>query len=234
MRKINRAKDLLNANKITFNEYKASDDTTYIDFHTDKSVSKSLQQFFKASHHQLKILTDEVYHWDGTIDHKRNHKYFASTDKTNVDVIQYAFHATGTRTGIQVIKYPNHPQWNTSYQTYETKNEYVGFPIEQIHKVPSVDGWKYCFTTKTGFFIIRRNNNISITGSCGMLTVQLKEKADEIDFTALDKAIRRLVASRKNVYTEICPGATRFRAKNLKCFGRPGAGISEDRAFYSG
>src|SRR5699024_3308313 len=141
--------------------------------------------------------------------HKRHHKNFFSSDKMNADVIQYAFHATGIRTGIHVLKYPDHPNWNTSYQVYETKNEYVGFPTEPIHKVPSTDGWKYCFTTKTGFFIIRRNNNISITGNCGMLTVQLKEKADEIDFAALDNAIRRLVPSGRNVHTEIRPGATR-------------------------
>lgn len=76
-------------------------------------------------------------------------------------------------------------------------------------------------------------NLVGVDIGCGMLTVQLKEKADEIDFAALDNAIRRLVPSGKNVHTEIRPGATRFRAKNLKCFGRPGTGISEDKAFQS-
>lgn len=76
-------------------------------------------------------------------------------------------------------------------------------------------------------------NLVGVDIGCGMLTVQLKEKADEIDFAALDNAIRRLVPSGKNVHTEIRPGATRFRVKNLKCFGRPGAGISEDKAFQS-
>lgn len=76
-------------------------------------------------------------------------------------------------------------------------------------------------------------NLVGVDIGCGMLTVQLKEKADEIDFAALDNAIRRLVPSGKSVHTEIRPGATRFCAKNLKCFGRPGAGISEDKAFQS-
>lgn len=76
-------------------------------------------------------------------------------------------------------------------------------------------------------------NLVGVDIGCGMLTVQLKEKADEIDFAALDNAIRRLVPSGKSVHTEIRPGATRFRAKNLKCFGRPGACISEDKAFQS-
>lgn len=76
-------------------------------------------------------------------------------------------------------------------------------------------------------------NLVGVDIGCGMLTVQLKEKADEIDFAALDNAIRRLVPSGRNVHTEIRPGATRFRAKNLKCFGKPGAGISEDKAFQS-
>lgn len=76
-------------------------------------------------------------------------------------------------------------------------------------------------------------NLVGVDIGCGMLTVQLKEKADEIDFAALDNAIRRLVPSGRNVHTEIRPGATRFRAKNLKCFGKPEAGISEDKAFQS-
>lgn len=76
-------------------------------------------------------------------------------------------------------------------------------------------------------------NLVGVDLNCGMLTVQLKEKADEIDFAALDNAIRRLVPSGRNVHTEIRPGATRFRAKNLKCFGKPEAGISEDKAFQS-
>lgn len=76
-------------------------------------------------------------------------------------------------------------------------------------------------------------NLVGVDLNCGMLTVQLKEKADEIDFAALDNAIRRLVPSGRNVHTEIRPGATRFRAKNLKCFGKPEACISEDKAFQS-
>lgn len=76
-------------------------------------------------------------------------------------------------------------------------------------------------------------NLVGVDIGCGMLTVQLKEKADEIDFAALDNAIRRLVPSGKSVHTEIRPGATRFHAKNLKCFGRPGACINEDKAFQS-
>lgn len=192
-RKINRAKDLLNANKIKFNEYTALDGTTYIDFHTNKTITKSLQQFFKASYHQLKVLTDEIYHWDGTIDHKHNHKSFSSSNKINTDVIQYALHATGTRAGIYIITFPDYPNWNTMYQTYETKNEYVGFPTETIQKVPSVDGWKYCFTTKTGFFIIRRNNNISITGNCGMETVCISEKS--VNLQKLDQIIHEKIPS---------------------------------------
>ena len=79
------------------------------------------------------------------------------------------------------------------YQTYETKNEYVGFPTETIQKVPSVDGWKYCFTTKTGFFIIRRNNNISITGNCGMETVCISEKS--VNLQKLDQIIHEKIPS---------------------------------------
>lgn len=190
-RKIDRAKTLLNNAGLSFNESIVQDKSTYIYVTIPTIISKSLQQFYNASKEQLQIVIDEIYHWDGTIDSKRNHKSFSTTDKINADVIQFAHAVNGIRAGIYCIN--QNENWNTTYNVYETQNEYVGFPNKQLEEKLSIDGYKYCFTTSTGFFIIRRNNCISITGNCGMFALKLEES--EIDCEKLDKVIRQYVPS---------------------------------------
>lgn len=196
IRKIQRAQMLLQQANIPFTTSMRKDKSIAICFTLPGKISKDLSQFYKLSKEQLKIVIDEIYHWDGTIDEKRNHKCFSSTIKSNVDFIQFALHATGTRCGISEIKSKliNH---NTTYMTYETQNQYVGLK-KHVDKKPSLDGYKYCFTTSTGFFVIRRNNCISITGNCGMLCIQIQETA--FDPAKLDNIIRQYVPSGHDIH----------------------------------
>ena len=225
-RKIERAKQLLFNEGLRVNE-QCKGDHTHIYTTIPYPVTKSLKQFYRASFRQLKIIIDEIYHWDGTIDTKRNHKNFSSNDKTNADVIQFAHNATGTRAGICKITYPTKPNWNPTYTVYETNNEYVSLPDKQIDIVKSVDGYKYCFTTSTGFFIIRRNNCISITGNCSVSAIQLEET--DIDLAKLDKTILEYVPSgfkvhehaiaTSNIKDMIAPVDIEFAYKSLGTLG---------------
>lgn len=196
-RKIDRAEQLLKAENIIYNKYSVQDGSTYISFTITAFNTKSLVEFYHANSEQLKTLIDEIYYWDGTIDEKRNHKNYSTTDKANADVIQFALATCGIRAGIFTNNNISE-HWNTQYNVYQTNNEYVGFPNKKFQTVNSEYGFKYCFTTPTGFFIIRRNNCISITGNCGMLAVQLEEK--EIDLAKLDKVIHKYVPSGFNIH----------------------------------
>ena len=188
-RKIERAKQLLKNANIDYRETKGVKETTYIYFKDNRVNTKDLTQFYQASKEQLEILTDEIFYWDGSVDEKRNHKYYSTTVKTNADVIQWAFASVGIRAGIYERKDERNEKWAKSYQVYITQNEYVGYN-NKIDIVKSIDGYKYCFTTSTGFFVIRRNNCISITGNCGVLGFVIP-KDIEIDLQQLDETIRK-------------------------------------------
>lgn len=215
-RKIQRAKLLLENANLMFSEKKAKDGSVFIYFSCNKKISKSLQLFYKASKEQLAILIDEVYHWDSTVDVKRSHKMFSTTNKINADVIQFALAANGIRAGMSMIN----ENWATCYNVYETKNEYVGFPNRKFEMKKSKDGFKYCFTTSTGFFVIRRNNKISITGNCGMLTIQLPKELNDLSLSKLDEFINTKIPSGFNINDKRLYNPTHegLYINKLKCY----------------
>lgn len=203
-RKIERALYLLEEAGLDYRiNREGSNDTTWIYFNLNGRISKDLKQFYSATKEQLGVLVDEIYYWDGTIDEKRDHKFFSSTVKDNADLVQFAITTQGIRSNMYVSVNNEHTNWKDTYIVGQTKNEYVGFPNYTFKAVDSVDGYKYCFTTSTGFFIIRRNNCISITGNCGMTAVKLKEK--RIDLPKLDSVIKKYVPSGFSIHdTAIC------------------------------
>ena len=215
-RKIDRALSLLNNANINVHQYKAKNDTTYISFTLDMYFDKSLEMFYKASYDELRIVCDEVYHWDGTTDEKRNHKVYCTTNKKNADVIQFALASQGVRAGIQAYDYPKKANWNTSYSVYQTQNQIVSYGTNaNITEVDSSDEYKYCFTTSTGFFVMRRNNCIALTGNCGMLATKIDKK--EVDFELLDKTIRHDIPSSTNVRRDAVREAYTLDIESLYC-----------------
>jgi len=185
-RKIARAKELLSNSNILFDETLGKDKTTYIFFKIDKSINKSLKKYFNASKRQLKIVADESLLWDG---HLGERSFFSSTDKTNADLVQYAFSANNIRAGISNDENTKEEHWKTNNIVTPTKNTNIG--LTNIEKLEVEKGErKYCFTVPNGYFIIRRNGRISITGNCGVTAVKLISKKEELDFSELDKYIR--------------------------------------------
>ena len=45
---------------------------------------------------------------------------------------------------------------------------------------PSTDGFKYCFTTRTGYWIMRRGGVIAVTGNCGMAALETDLRAHQL------------------------------------------------------
>lgn len=229
-RKINRAKNLLKNANINYKESVVADGSTYIYFITNKINTKDLTVFYRASKSQLEIFIDEIFYWDGTIDEKRNHKSFSTTNKLNADVVQWVFATMGIRAGISIIN-NKRMKWSTIYNVYLAQNEHVSYDNKQVQIVKSEDGFKYCFTTSTGFFIMRRNNCISITGNCGMLAVKLEEK--RVDLPKLDSVIRKYVPSGGNVHENAKMFKTTLDVEQLRCYGKPDARIREMLAYQS-
>jgi len=185
-RKINRAKALLNKLNIEYKESKISDQSTFIYFLVDKKFNRTMSKYWEASKDQLRIVYKECLLWDG---YKKGRSHFSSINKQFADIIQFAFASNNIRAGITIIEQKQR-KWSPMYVVTPAKNSYVNY-IDQMEKVKSIDNKKYCFVTKTGYFVARRNGKIFITGNCGVLSFQLENF--EIPFDELDDFIHKSI-----------------------------------------
>jgi len=166
-RKIERLKYILELNNIEYKitQYQNEDDHTVHSFAFYAPMrEKSYKPFWQASAEQLKIITDECVHWDGS----KELRAFFTKDKESADFMQYAFSASGYR-GVLItdIRKDGELEYRVFYHP-NTKIGFSGAPKTPVKFVESVDGFEYCFTTQTGFWVMRRNRNVAITGNCGM------------------------------------------------------------------
>jgi len=167
-RKIKRLTELLDKCSIVYNKCDSDDKKTiYITFWVKDCLNKNLSKYWKASKEQLQIITEECLLWDG---HEGYRSYFSSTDKKNADIVQFAFAANNIRAGISIQKYEK-DSWKDSYIVTPTKNNMINI-TNTFKEVKSTDGFKYCFTVPSGYFVARRNGKIFITGNCGMSAVK--------------------------------------------------------------
>lgn len=219
--KIARCKELLTKANIQFSE-KICDEVTTIFFRFDYDF-KNLSSLYELTKEQLSIVCDEVMHWDGSLSSMQ----YTTTIKENADFIQYAFACNGYRTNIDIDtrdKYRNGACYRVSIADSRPRVQLAGTPKTPIEIVPSQDGYKYCFNTDTGFWIMRRNGCICVTGNCGMRAVKLADK--HLDLPNLDKVIRENVPSGFNIRDKAHSLVNDVDLKGLRCFQN----INLDRA----
>lgn len=169
-RKISRAYDLLNEAGIEYCVNETEHHTT-IRFDAPRK-EKNYNWLWEASLEQIRIIVDEVFYWDGN--HEEN--CFYTRDKSSADFIQYAFSAYGYRAVLRVDQRDS----GIDYRVFVHSNIKVGLKTttkNDINKVPSEDGFKYCFTMPTGFWIMRRNGVVCVTGNCGVIAAKTSLKA---------------------------------------------------------
>lgn len=184
-RKITRAIELLTSAGIKYSKRIDTEGTTRITFLAPVRT-KTYADLWNASLSQLEIITDEVFHWDGNFDGR----VFYTRDEDSADFIQYAFTATGRRSVKRLD--------GVDYRVYAYERTTVGlraYPKSSIQQVSSPDGYEYCFTMPTGFWIMRRGGNIVATGNCGMIATQFNLTATDLpdDLSRLHSDISRRV-----------------------------------------
>ena len=173
-RKIIRAKELLIAANISFEESIDSDEVTEIRFYAPFK-SKTFDWAWCANKEQLKIFTTESWHWDGNLEDR----VFFSRIKENADFMQYAYTVAGWR----AVLLTDDRESGIDYRVFANSNITVGLagtPKTPIDIVESIDGYKYCFTVPSGFWVMRRNGKICITGNCGMAAIKLSLTANDL------------------------------------------------------
>lgn len=141
----------------TFTFYSPLRKKTYDDFWWD------------CDKHQLKVVADEVLHWDGNQENR-----FYSSDVEDVNFLQYVFASVGRRSTVMVDDRDSRNTKRPCYHLQIAKNDKVSFTGNsqgvkpEFVETPTKDGYKYCFTTSSGYWVMRRNYRIAVTGNSGV------------------------------------------------------------------
>lgn len=125
--------------------------------------TKDLSFLFKANPSQLKVIADECRYWDGHV-YGCGSVEVCGTDKRSMDLIQYAITTTGSATSLLITDKREYKSGDM-YNVREFKHNFSG--LRYCTKEYTYHDRQYCFTVSTGFFIVRQNGNIFITGNSG-------------------------------------------------------------------
>ena len=134
------------------------------------------------------VFFDELSFWDGSVSTKNSFQYSTAV-RANADFVQAFAHMSG-RAAILLERPGRKEGWSTIYtlNIWENgSNRSVVTP--EAHSKQAFKGTVYCAETKTGFFMVRRNGRVWVTGNSGR-GMQLQNLARptmpqrEIDFAA--------------------------------------------------
>lgn len=155
----------------------------YSDFYIDAPMrcKHFPDEWYQCSKHQLEIIADEVFNWDGN--YKEQNRY-CTTSKKDADFIQFVLTAIGYRSTITIndrrgrVRTINDKKYITHSVEYvvnktdrtlitmcsDNRPNYIKTPITPYK---TKDGFEYCFTVPSNMLVLRRNDKIFITGNCG-------------------------------------------------------------------
>ena len=192
-RKIERMRQLLNNLGISVDErvYKDGSHNFYVD--KQHGVKEFPDYFYNLSPELINVFAEEIFLWDG------NKSTYFTTIKKNADIAQFLLAQLGRRTSIKLDDRTNEETNNIHksicYNVRLCKHKYIFLRrgVSQHGKISfdpvvPLDGYKYCFTVSSGMLILRRNNNIFITGNSGKSTLgtqlftELKVRDYEVEF----------------------------------------------------
>lgn len=109
----------------------------------------------------IKAILEELPHWDGCF--TRGNMYSSSV-KTNIDWMQIIYSLTGWRAHLRIYE-SNNVNAKLNYQLDVVDRDY-SLTSEVNRTIVPYDGNVYCVTVPSGFIVVRRCGQISITGNC--------------------------------------------------------------------
>ena len=193
-RKIVRFRDLLFLNDITFKEYTENGFTRF-EFKFDSKDKEFGVDWYNCTKHQLKIVCDESLKWDGSIVDRGDRQFarsFSTTSKASCDFIQFAFSATGNHATIcEDIREGK----TTAFSVNIAYSHGVGVSVNdraksttEVLDYVAEDGRMYCFTVPTGYFVVRQNGKIYVSGNSGKgFAAQQFMEADKFKIRDIDE-----------------------------------------------
>ena len=216
-RKKERLRALFNEAQIEYREVQSADEG-YTDFYIQapRREKEFTDYWYNCTNEQLQIICDEVMFWDGSVNPTKNgieRKRFSTSIEQTANFIQFAFTACGYRASLS-MRDRSGKEYKTAGKTYIRKaREYnvsvtnrnlVGLYSKHnkdiFQKVTPVDGYKYCFTVPSHMLVLRRKNQIFVTGNSG--------KSSSV------RAIVDLLEDNSKTYTLLAPSG--IAAKRLR------------------
>lgn len=172
-RKTERCKRLLRSAGIPFLESRYSDGVASIVV-KNRFVPLWLRQFrdkvfgWWLLDEDAEVVFDELPYWDA-YNCGPNSVQYSSTCKQNVEVLQ-ALAVLSGRSATMLAKVRQNERWNATYvlNIWNTPGHGTSIRREQITKEPFT-GMVYCASTKTGYFLVRRNGKVWVTGNSGRI-----------------------------------------------------------------
>ena len=115
------------------------------------------------------VFFDELACWDGYRSGPNSVQY-TTCNRQNADMVQALAHITGRCAQIKVRhREQDHPHWKDAYVVDIWLKPVNCHEIRQKPVVERFAGTVYCAETPTGFFLVRRNGRVWITGNSGRL-----------------------------------------------------------------
>lgn len=119
------------------------------------------------------VFFDELVHWDGYQSAKNSIQY-VTCNKQNADMVQAFAHITGRAAQMKVKdRKDEHPNWSDAYVVDIWLTPKNCHEVKEKPRKFQYSGSVYCAETPTGFFLVRRNGRVWVTGNSGRL-VQLQ------------------------------------------------------------
>ena len=173
-RKIERCRALLNTLHIPFKEYNEHCGNFAVRFYIDADDAPEWLKLAKQFgpwllEHDPVVFIDELKHWDGSTD-KRNINpgtSYSTCSKNNAEWVQTLAALAGTRANIEDRGVRN-PHWHRSYRVHvHSRGARLGLKSGWSFSREPSPGKVYCARTQTGYFLVRYNGTIQVTGNSG-------------------------------------------------------------------
>ena len=172
-RKIERCKHLLRRADIPFVDRTYPDRTVILV--PSRTVPLWLRQFRDKTFgpwlfdESPDVFFDELPHWDGYHSAKNSVQY-TTCNKVNADIVQAFAHMSGRAALLRVRQRSDeHPNWKDSYVVDIWQSPGNCHEIRTKSDISEYSGKVYCAVTKTGYFLVRRDGRVWVTGNSGRI-----------------------------------------------------------------
>ena len=213
LRKVERCKHLLRSVGISF-VYRRYQEKTQVR-HQFKIFSRDVPFWLRTFRNKTfdtwlfdesaDVFFDELVNWDGYQSAKNSIQYSTCNQK-NADIVQAFAHISGRAAQMKVKRRnEEHPNWNDAYVLdiwLTPKN------CHEIRNKPTISrfhGTVYCAETPTGFFLVRRNGRVWVTGNSGRLIQMQNLPQNHLPDLDVARSLVRMgdYAAVKMLYTDV-------------------------------